>query len=81
MVRKQILLDKNLDHELTTTAKIENQSVSELIRLGMNEYLVRHKRKQRRGNPAFLMRLADNAKSFGKGNKRLSENIDKVLYG
>lgn len=75
MKRTQLYLDEKIHKELSTQAKKENRTISDLVRDFVDEGLVV---KRAQNNPKALIKLA----KFGfRGPKNLSRDIDKVAYG
>ncbi|TSC55808.1 MAG: hypothetical protein G01um101418_632 [Parcubacteria group bacterium Gr01-1014_18] len=76
MNRTQIILDSETKIELQRYAYQTDQSISELIRTGMKEFLEKNKKNNR--GVQGLKHLARISRKGGPTN--LSATIDKILY-
>jgi len=82
MVRQQIIFDDKTARMLKRTAKRDKKTMSQIVRESVYVRLSGETApKSRRGDPAFLLDMCQNAVSLGKGNENLSQEIDTVLYG
>jgi len=75
MKRTQLYLDEKIHQDLSTQAKKENRTISDLVRDFVSEGL---SVKRVENDPRALLKLA----KFGfRGPKNLSKEIDEAVYG